>query len=41
MKKRIVKRAGAYPWGESIVHKGVDIFGDLNTKTIRPVNTIL
>ncbi len=31
----------AYPWGESIVHKGIDIFGDLNSKVISPVNGIV
>ena len=30
-----------YPWGESIVHKGIDIFGDLNTNIISPVNGIV
>ncbi len=30
-----------YPWGESIVHRGIDIFGDLNTKIISPVTGIV
>lgn len=31
----------AYPWGESIVHRGIDIFGELNTKIISPVNGVV
>jgi murein DD-endopeptidase MepM/ murein hydrolase activator NlpD len=30
-----------YPWGESIVHRGIDIFGDLNTKIVSPVNGVV
>lgn len=30
-----------YPWRESVVHRGIDIFGDLNTKIISPVSGIV
>ena len=30
-----------YPWGKSIVHRGIDIFGDLNTEIISPINGII
>ena len=30
-----------YPWGESVVHKGVDFFGVLNPEIISPVNGIV
>lgn len=31
----------AYPWSDNTVHKGVDIFGNLNTEIISPVNGIV
>lgn len=30
-----------YPWGESVVHKGIDFFGEMNTEIISPVNGIV
>ena len=30
-----------YPWGENKVHKGIDIFGELNTPIQSPVNGII
>ncbi|MGV3546034.1 MAG: M23 family metallopeptidase [Pedobacter sp.] len=30
-----------YPWGESTVHKGIDIFGDLKREILSPVSGVV